>query len=76
MRERQETGHGAAGVPIARAKEERVKGESISAPGEELIAIDEIKQRHRFAARGNRSHGDSRRHGHACRLAGGGRAAR
>ena len=37
---------------LAHAGKQRVEGQSIVAPWEELIAIDEIEQRHRLAAQG------------------------
>ena len=52
MRERQKTDQGSAGVLLARAGEQRIEGPGIGSPRKEPITIDEIEQRHRFAAQG------------------------
>ena len=53
MREGEQTDHGSARRFFSSLGEQRVEGSGIGAPGEELIAIDEIEQRHGFAAQEN-----------------------
>jgi hypothetical protein len=50
MRERQETYHGAASLLLALSRQQRLEGARVSAMREQLIAIDQIEERHRLAA--------------------------
>lgn len=48
--ERQKADHDAAGWPLADTSEQGVERKGIGAAGKELVAIDQIEQRHRLAA--------------------------
>ena len=50
MCERQQADHGAAGLLLALLGQQRLEGAGISAAREQLIAIDQIEQRHRLLA--------------------------
>ena len=50
MSERKQADHGAAGLLLALLGQQRLEGAGISAAREQLIAIDQIEQRHRFPA--------------------------
>ena len=50
--ERQKSDHGAAGGSLAESGEQGVERKGVGAAGEELVAIDQIEQRHRLAAQG------------------------
>jgi hypothetical protein len=52
MGERQQPDHGAAGLLFGPVGKQRVEGAPIGLAREQLIAIDEIEQRHRLAAQG------------------------
>ena len=50
VRERENPHHGAAGRPFAQSREQRLERQGEGPAREELVAIDEIQQRHRLAA--------------------------
>src|SRR5277367_713466 len=50
MREREKADHGATGRPLARAREQGLERQSERPAREELVAVDQIEQRHRLAA--------------------------
>jgi hypothetical protein len=50
--ERQKTDHGAAGWSLADSSEQGVERKGVGAAGKQLVAIDQIEQRHRLAAQG------------------------
>jgi hypothetical protein len=52
MGERQQADHGAAGVLIAVRGDERCEGVGVGAAREQLIAIDQVDERHRLPAQG------------------------
>ena len=52
MGERQQPDHGAARPLLAVAGQQRLEGALIGAAREQLLAIDQIEQRHRLAAQG------------------------
>ena len=52
MSERKQADHGAAGLLLALLGQKHLEGVGISAAREQLIAIDQIEQRHRFPAQG------------------------
>ena len=52
IRERQQPDHGAAGRLFAVMGQQRLEGTLVGATREELLAVDEIEQGHRFAAQG------------------------
>ena len=50
MREREQADHGATGLLVALPGQQHIECAGISAAREQLIAIDQIEQRHRFFA--------------------------
>lgn len=52
MRERQKADHDAASGPLAQSGEQGVERQGVGTAGEELVAIDQVEQRHRLAAQG------------------------
>ncbi len=50
VREREKADHLATGGSLAEASEQGLERQSEGPAGEELVAIDQIEQRHRFAA--------------------------
>jgi len=52
MGERQKPDHGAARSSVADACDQRLKGALVGFTREQLLAIDQIEQRHRFLAQG------------------------
>src|ERR1022692_4715491 len=52
MRERQQADHGATGKSFAEPHEQGLERQRVGSAGKELVAIDEIEQRHRLAAEG------------------------
>jgi hypothetical protein len=50
MGERKQADHGAAGLLFARARQQRLERTGVGAAWKQLIAIDQIEQRHRLLA--------------------------
>ena len=49
MRKGKQLDHDAAGAPLALFGQQRLEGQRVGSAGKQLIAIDEIEQRHRLA---------------------------
>ena len=50
MSKREQADHGAAGAAFAVLRQQRLEGRGISPPRKQLVAIDQVQQRHRLAA--------------------------
>ena len=50
MGKRQQAHHGAAGMLLAPLGEQRLEGARVSAAREQLVAIDQVEERHRLLA--------------------------
>src|SRR4051795_8727770 len=50
--QRQQADHGLAGLAVGLCREQRLEGAGIGGAGEELVAVDEVKQRHGLVLQG------------------------